>query len=98
MNLETLTKNQTGRYVVNLERQATNTNTETGVLACVIAGDYVAMAHTANGTMTFSINGSTTSATFGATSVYESLIFNSGSQEDVKKLEFQVQNVQLPAR
>jgi hypothetical protein len=64
----------TGEWSVQLERIATNTNTETGVIAAAIVGDFVSMAHTAEGTLTFSINGNTGNTTFAATSVYESLV------------------------
>ena len=63
-----------GRYSVTLERMATQAGTETGVLAAAIQGDFVSMAHTAVGTLTCTANGQTSSGTFGATSVYESVI------------------------
>lgn len=63
-----------GRWTVNMERIATNDNSETGVIACAISGDFVSYCHTAFGTLTFTINGQTSSATYGATSVYESVI------------------------
>lgn len=63
-----------GQYAVNLERVATNDNSETGVIACAISGDYASMVHTAVGTLTFSINTSAISAAFAATSIYESLV------------------------
>lgn len=74
-------KNKQGQYVTNIERMATNGGTETGVLAAAISGDFVAMAHTAIGTLTASTNGQTSSSTFAASSVYESLI------EDLKDEE-----------
>lgn len=64
----------TGQYTVTMERMATNTNTETGVLAAAISGDFVSMVHTTAGTMTYTINGTASTATYGATSTYESLI------------------------
>lgn len=64
----------TGRYVTNLERVATNDNSETGVLAAVIQGDYALMVHTAVGTVTRSISSSTIATAFAATSVLESLV------------------------
>lgn len=67
-------KNAQGHYVVTIERIATNTNTETGVLAAAIAGDFVSMVHTAAGTLTYTINGQTSSSTYAATSVYESVV------------------------
>lgn len=62
----------TGQYAVTMERMATNDNSETSVIAAAIAGDFVSMVHTAVGTLTFTINGQTSSSTYGATSVYES--------------------------
>lgn len=67
-------KNAAGRYTVTIERIATNDNSETGVLAAAIAGDFVSMAHTAVGTLTYTINGQTAPATYAATSVYESAV------------------------
>ena len=64
--------NKNGRYAVTIERMATNDSSETGVLACAINGDFVAMAHTAVGTLTATINGNSLSAIYAATSVYES--------------------------
>lgn len=63
-----------GQYSVTLERIATNDNSETGVLAAAIVGDFVSMCHTAVGTLTCTINGTTSSSTYNATSVYESVI------------------------
>lgn len=62
----------TGEWTVNMEHVATNTNTETSVIAAAIVGDYVEMVHTAVGTLTKSSNGNASSSTYGATSVYES--------------------------
>lgn len=67
-------KSKTGRWVVNMERIETNANTGTGVIACAINGDFVSMAHTSAGTLTFTTNGQTSTSTYGATSVYESII------------------------
>lgn len=67
-------KNNQGHYTVTMERIATNDNSETGVLAAAIAGDFVSMVHTANGTLTYTINGQTSSSTYAATSVYESVV------------------------
>lgn len=67
-------RDQTGRWSINLERMATNDNSETQVIAAVVVGDYVEMVHTAEGTLTKSINGSPSNTTFAATSVYESTV------------------------
>jgi hypothetical protein len=67
-------KNTAGHYVVTIERMATNIGTETGVLAAAISGDFVSIAHTANGTLTYTINGATSSSTYAATSIYESVV------------------------
>ena len=64
----------TGQYSVTMERVATNSNTETGVLAAAISGDFVSMAHTTEGTLTYTTNGQTSSSSYGATSIYESII------------------------
>lgn len=64
----------TGRYSVNLERMATNDNSDTGVIAAAMVGDYVEVVHTTEGTLTKTTNGATSSTTFGATSVYESVV------------------------
>lgn len=63
-----------GQYTVTMERMATNDNSELGVLAAAFNGDFVSMVHTAVGTLTCTINGATSAATYGATSVYESII------------------------
>lgn len=75
-------KNAQGRYVVTIERIATNDNSETGVLAAAIAGDFVSMVHTAIGTITSTINGQTSSSTYAATSVYESGINQDMPEEE----------------
>lgn len=67
-------KNRAGRYTVTMERVATNNNSETGVLAAAISGDFVATVHSAVGTMTASTNGQSASGIYGATSVYESAV------------------------
>jgi len=64
----------TGEWTVSMERVETNSNTGTGVIAAAISGDFVSMAHTAEGTLTYTSNGVTSSSTYGATSVYESLV------------------------
>lgn len=73
-------RTKTGRWGLTIERMATNAGTETGVLAAAISGDFVAMCHTALGTLTYTQNGNTLSAIYGATSVYESTI-NPGMDE-----------------
>lgn len=78
-------KSRTGRWVVNMERVETNTNTGTGVIACAITGDFVSMAHTSAGTLTFTTNGSTSTSTYGATSVYESTINPDMADDHVSK-------------
>ncbi len=70
-----------GRYSVNLERMATNDNSELGVLAAAISGDFLSIAHTAEGTLTCTINGQTSSTSFAAMSVYESTV-NPGMSEN----------------
>jgi len=67
-------RGESGRFVTTVERMATNTGTETGVLAAAIAGDFVSIAHTAVGTLTYTINGATSTTTYGATSVIESCV------------------------
>lgn len=62
-----------GRYSVTLERIATNDNSDTGVLAAAIVGDFVSLVHTAVGTLTYTSNGIGTTR-FNATSVYESVV------------------------
>lgn len=72
-------KNDAGGYSVTVERIATNDNSDTGVLAAAISGDFVSMAHSTVGNLTYTTNGSGYS--YGATSVYESTI-NPEMQED----------------
>ncbi len=76
-------KNAAGEWTVCQEMVATNANTETGVIAAAIAGDFVSMCHTAEGTITFTTNGITGSAVFGASSVFESVV-NQGMAEGDK--------------
>lgn len=63
-----------GEYTVVLERMATTDSSETSVIAAAINGDFVDMVHTAAGTLTATINGTTSASTYGATSLYESLV------------------------
>lgn len=79
-------KNQQGIYAVWVERLATDANTETGVLAAAIIGDYTSMVHTAVGTLTISNSNTTFATIYTATSVIESLIFNDGDSDLTKKL------------
>lgn len=74
-------RNKNGSYAVTIERMATDTSTETGVLAAAINGDFVSMAHTTVGTLTYTANGSSLSTIYDATSVYESCI-NEGMKQD----------------
>ncbi len=67
-------KNKFGEWTVVQERCATNDNSETGIIAAAMYGDFLSCIHTAAGTLTYTINGNTLSAIYGATSVYESCI------------------------
>lgn len=78
-------KNDSGRWTVVLERMATNTGTDTGVIACAAAGDFVTMVHTSNGTISTTVNGNSLSNIFGATSVLNSGINPGMSQSDKGK-------------
>lgn len=88
----------TGEWTVVQERVATNTNTETRVIAAAISGDFVSMAHTAEGTLTYTVNGIQSNTTYAATSVYESLVNPNMSEEDKlqKKKIFNVSVHTLP--
>lgn len=63
-----------GRYALTIERGATTDNTETSVKAACATGDYFSMVYTANGTVGFSINNSSQTTPFQATSYYESCV------------------------
>lgn len=76
-------KNAAGHYTVTIERMATNDGSETTVLAAAIAGDFVAMVRDADGTLVCNTNGQTSSATYGATSVFESGVNPDMPQEDL---------------
>lgn len=78
-------KNELGEWTVNLERVATNGNTETSIIAAAMVGDYLETVHTAAGTLTKSTNGLPSSTTYGATSVYESLVNPEMPTEDYFK-------------
>ncbi len=84
----------TGAWSVTQEMVATNTNTETGVIAAAISSDYVSMVHTAAGTLTYTKNGDTVAASFGATSIYESLI-NPEMPEADKVLYKKLYNIRI---
>lgn len=79
-------KNNAGQFAYNIERIATTDNSETGVLAASIIGNYCAMVHTAVGTVTISTSSATESAIFTATSTYETTIKNLGDSSIKKKL------------
>jgi hypothetical protein len=71
------------RYIVFLERQATNDASDTGVFAAAAVGDIFYTAHTALGTSTRTNNDNHAadhSTAFSATSLYESLV-NPGMNE-----------------
>ncbi len=79
----------TGEWSVQMERIATNANTETSVIAAAAAGDYFEMVHTADGTIAKPINGQTNASTYGATSIYESGVNPNMDEADklaIKKL------------
>lgn len=80
-------KNQAGGWSVVQEIVETNANTGTGVIAAAISSDYVSIVHTTEGTLTYSTNGQTGSAVFGASSVYESVV-NPGNMPEEDKLLF----------
>lgn len=67
-------KNRNGRWTVFRERIATDDNSETGIIAAAIRGDYVTTVHTAIGTITRTVNGTSLSSIFSATSSYESCV------------------------
>lgn len=78
-------KNKFGEWTVILERVATNDNSETGVIAAAMYGDFLSTAHTSAGTLTYTVNGNVLSSIYGATSVYESTI-NPEMSDDHKRL------------
>lgn len=86
--------NKNGTYISTIERMATNDGSETGVLACAINGDFVAMCHTAVGTLTYTINGSSLGAIYLGTSVWESGI-NHGMDELEYSIDKSLTNVWL---
>lgn len=63
-----------GQYVVGIERFVTSDGSDGSVLSCAIAGDYVAAVHTAVGTVTFTINGTTSTASYINASIHESVV------------------------
>lgn len=78
-------KTKSGHWAVSIERMATNTGTETGVLAAAIVGDFVSMCHTANGTLTYSQNGNALNAIWTATSIYETCINPEMPEPDIDR-------------
>lgn len=83
-------KNEQGIWSLQIERMATNDGSETGVIAAAMNGDFLTCVHTALGTITHSVNSSSyDSASFGATSVYESGI-NPNMPETDKEMRKQV--------
>ena len=78
-------KNKQGIWTLNLERMATNDNSETGVIACAKSGDFFTMVHTTAGTLTYTVNGNTLSNIYNATSVYESTINPEMPEDDRPK-------------
>lgn len=67
-------KNKFGEWSVILERVATDDNSETGIIGAAMYGDYLSCIHSANGTITRTVNGNTLSNIYNATSVYESVV------------------------
>lgn len=72
-------KGKNGMYSLILERRATTSGNE-NILAAAINGDFVAMVHTANGTMANTVSGLT--GAYGANSEYESSINPEMSEGD----------------
>jgi hypothetical protein len=72
----------TGEWTVVQEHVATNDNSDTGVIAAAITGDFLVTAHTAEGTLTNTNQGIQTDGAFNATSVWESLVNHGMSDED----------------
>ncbi len=66
--------NISNQYAVAIERGATTDNSETSVLSAAATGDYFSMVYTANGTTGFSINSSSLTVPYSATSYYESCV------------------------
>lgn len=64
----------TGRFSVNLERVATDDNSETAVLAAAISGDKCLMVYNAEGTLSITNSTSGTGAQYTATSDYQSAV------------------------
>lgn len=83
----------TGQWTVVQEILANNTASDTGVIAAAMAGDYVSIAHTTEGTLTYTTNGTDYTA-FGATSIYESVV-NPQMPEDEKTLKKKLFNVSV---
>ena len=79
-------KNSQGQFSYNIERVATNDNSETAVRAASIIGNYACMVHTASGTTVISNAQSALASIFTATSVFESLIYNANDSSLKKNL------------
>lgn len=82
----------TGDWAVTIERMATNTSTETGVLAAAMAGDFLAVVHTAVGNVAETVNGNALSGIYTATSVYESTV-NPNMVESDRAIKKQLNSV-----
>lgn len=67
-------RNKLGQWTVILERVATNDNTETGVLAAAMYGDFLTCTHTSGGTITYTLNGNNLNSIYDATSAYETTL------------------------
>lgn len=74
--------NKAGNWTVTLERGATNDNTETGIIAAAMTGDFLTCAHTTEGNLTHTQNGIDPSTTFDATAFYETGINPEMRSED----------------
>lgn len=67
-------KSKNGGYQCMVERFGSTDGIDVSVLAAAIAGDYVAMVHTASGTVTVSWNNSSFATAYASPSVYESVV------------------------
>ena len=84
----------TGQWTVIQERVATNDNSETGIIAAALTGDYLECVHTSVGTLTKTINGVQANTTYAATSVWESAV-NQGMDDQDKALQKKIDNVSI---
>ncbi len=64
-------KNKLGQWTVVLERGATNDDTETGIIAAALRGDFLSCVHTAAGTITSTTVTNTLADIYNGTSFYE---------------------------